>query len=92
PEVLSRYVAASGASSDRWIFLTGEEEAIQRLCQDGFHLAMGEEGSPEEPITHSSRLVLVDRGGIIRGYYDAADARALTQLRRDAQRLLRHPA
>ncbi|MBI4354701.1 MAG: SCO family protein [Candidatus Omnitrophica bacterium] len=92
PEVLSRYVAASGVSSDRWIFLTGEEEAIQRLSQEGFRLAMGAEGPPEEPITHSSRLVLVDRDGAIRGYYEAADARDLAQLRRDAQRLLRHPS
>jgi cytochrome oxidase Cu insertion factor (SCO1/SenC/PrrC family) len=92
PEVLARYAEGAGAEGASWLFLTGEEAAIQRLCQDGFHLAMGEEGPPEEPITHSSRLVLVDRDGAIRGYYEAADARDLAQLRRDAQRLLRHPS
>ncbi len=89
PEVLARYAAALGASSDRWALLTGEDQTIQRLCQEGFHLAMGGEGPPEEPITHSRRLVLVDRLGVIRGYYDAGEANDLTQLRRDIRRLLK---
>ncbi len=89
PEVLARYAATSGASSDRWVFLTGEDQTIQRLCQEGFRLAMGAGGPPEEPITHSRRLVLVDRHGVIRGYYDAAEAHDLTQLRRDVRRLLK---
>ena len=89
PEVLARYAATSGASSDRWVLLTGEEEAIQRLCQEGFRLAMGAEGPPEEPITHSRRLVLVDQRGVIRGYYDVGEGQALVQLRRDVRRLLR---
>lgn len=92
PEVLARYAATSGASSDRWVFLTGEDQAIQRLCQEGFHLAMGAEGPPEELITHSRRMVLVDQRGVIRGYYDAAEAHDLMQLRRDVHRLLRHPS
>jgi protein SCO1/2 len=89
PAVLARYAAASGASSDRWSFLTGDDQAIQRLSQNGFHLAMGADGSPEEPITHSRRLVLVDQRGVIRGYYDAGEPQALAQLRHDVRRLLR---
>jgi cytochrome oxidase Cu insertion factor (SCO1/SenC/PrrC family) len=46
------------------------------------------ERTAEEPITHSVRLVLVDRQGRIRGYYDASEKGAMERLRRDAQRLL----
>jgi hypothetical protein len=33
--------------------------------------------------------VLVDRGGVIRGYYDATDADAVTRLLADTTHLLR---
>ncbi|MFQ5694172.1 MAG: SCO family protein, partial [Nitrospinota bacterium] len=39
-------------------------------------------------ISHSSRFVLVDRAGRIRGYYLSNDAKALDQLRRDIRKLL----
>ena len=46
-------------------------------------------GTKEEPILHSSRLVLVDREGRVRGYYDGTDADAVESLRADARRLAR---
>jgi cytochrome oxidase Cu insertion factor (SCO1/SenC/PrrC family) len=39
-------------------------------------------------VTHSSRFVLVDRNGQIRGYYGIEDADAMTRLTADASRLL----
>jgi cytochrome oxidase Cu insertion factor (SCO1/SenC/PrrC family) len=42
-----------------------------------------------EPITHSTRLVLVDRTGVIRGYYEADDAKAMARLQQDLRRVLR---
>jgi cytochrome oxidase Cu insertion factor (SCO1/SenC/PrrC family) len=41
---------------------------------------------------HSTRLVLVDRKGVIRGYYDAAAADAVTKLLADTHHLLQEPA
>jgi protein SCO1/2 len=86
PETLLRY-ARQYAASDRWRFLTGSTAAIHGLARDGFHLAVSEEGTPEEPITHSVRLVLVDREGMIRGAYDAMDPAAVRQLEADARGL-----
>ena len=43
------------------------------------------------PILHSSRFVLLDRQGRIRGYYEGGDAEALRRLRRDVAILLREP-
>ena len=89
PAVLASYAQqATAGSSAPWRFVTGDPDAIGALCRDGFHLAFGDDaGSAQEAITHSSRLVVVDEAGQIRGYYDATDAQALEQLRRDLRRL-----
>jgi protein SCO1/2 len=89
PKVLTEYAATYGADRSRWLFLTGEKSQIQRLAREAFHLTVDEAaGVEEEPILHSSKLVLVDRNGLIRGYYDGTDTEALEQLKRDLRRLL----
>lgn len=82
PDVLARYAQAAGAKTGRWDFVTGDAAAITRLCRDGFRLS-------SDISTHSTRLVLVDREGHIRGYYESSDAGQLAQLRRDLARLLK---
>jgi protein SCO1/2 len=89
PQVLANYAKAYGASPDTWRFVTGTKEDIVRLCRDGFRLSVEEgAGTTDEPITHSVRLVLVDRDGNIRGYYDATEETALKRLQQDLRRLL----
>ena len=92
PEVLEEY-ARRYQAEDRWLFLTGATDEVYALIQGGFKLGVqpappGEEGRTLEPITHSTRFVLVDGVGQIRGYYDAFDAGALTRLLTDLQRIL----
>jgi len=89
PAVLSEYANRYNADSERWLFLTGSPEAIQRLSVGGFKLALDPTaGTETEPITHSSRFVLVDRQGRIRGYYGNEDPEALERLITEAQKLL----
>jgi protein SCO1/2 len=40
PGILTEYATQFGASPDRWYFLTGDKNAIYRLVQDGFKLAI----------------------------------------------------
>ena len=75
------------AQPGRWHFLTGDKDTIYRLSRDGFKLAT-DEGGAAGPI-HSTRMVLVDRSGTIRGYYDATDADAVTRLLADTSHLQR---
>ncbi len=86
PAVLREYAAKLNAQPGRWAFLTGDKATIYRLARDGFKLATAE-GGEAGPI-HSTRIVLVDRSGIIRGYYDATDADAVTRLLADTSHLL----
>ena len=87
PEALAAYAAHAGAG-ERWRFLTGDADAVTALARDGFRLGISPDGTIQEPITHSVRLVLVDRQGRVRGYYDAAEAEAMRSLERDIRRLL----
>lgn len=87
PQVLAEYGAGYGAQPDRWFFLTGPAEQIFPLIQKGFRLSVAEGGSPEEPVTHSSRFVLVDRSGGIHGYYDSTDPAQFERLVQDAAAL-----
>jgi protein SCO1/2 len=89
PQVLRGYAEKLQADPDRWNFLTGPKSAIYKLSHDGFKLAVSD-GSDEQGIpVHSTRMVLVDRHGQIRGYYDATEADAVTKLVADTNHLLR---
>jgi protein SCO1/2 len=85
PEVLQRY-AESFQATGRWLFLTGGREEVRRLCVEGFKLGLDMAPAPgagPEPILHSTRFVLVDGRGDIRGYYEAFDEASTAKLKRD---------
>jgi protein SCO1/2 len=89
PEVLRAYAEKLHAQLKRWDFLTGSRPAIYGLARDGFKLAVAD-GSDERGMpVHSTRIVLVDRRGVIRGYYDALAPDAVTKLLADANHLFR---
>jgi len=88
PEVLARYGAEHGADPARWLFIRTDKDRIRRLCREGFKLAVEDAGpAAAEPILHSTRFVLVDAGGTIRGYYDSSEPGAMAALAADALRI-----
>lgn len=89
PEVLRGYAERLHAQLGRWDFLTGPQSTIYNLSRNGFKLAVSD-GREETGIpVHSTRIVLVDRHGEIRGYYEATEADAVTKLLADTNHLLR---
>lgn len=89
PEKLTSFADRYQADNERWLFLTGGEEQIQRLAVEAFKLPLMEGTDPKEPIIHSTRFVLVDGDGNIRGYYDGLDKEATQRLISDVGTLLR---
>jgi protein SCO1 len=89
PEVLRAYAEKLHAQPKRWDFLTGPRPAIYSLARDGFKLAVSEESDEAGAPVHTTRVVLVDRHGAIRGYYDALAPDAVTKLLADANHLFR---
>lgn len=90
PEVLKLYAQKFGAN-ERWLFLTGQKEAIYELGNKGFKLSAVEQPGAAEPIIHSTKLVLVDRTGTVRGFYEGANLEGIQALLRDLPRLLAEP-
>jgi len=89
PQRLREYANRLQAEPGRWDFLTGPKSAIYDLSRRGFKLAAAEhDGENGEPL-HSTRMILVDRHGQIRGYYDATEADAITRLLADTNHLLK---
>lgn len=89
PAVLENYAKNNGMDRSRWWLLTGARPAMEAVVRDMFKLTVDPtSGTEEEPVTHSAKLVLVDRVGQIRGYYDGNDVATMEKLARDARRLL----
>ena len=90
PEVLEAYSERFGAQEERWLFLRGPFEDIQKLANEGFRLGLEPEGGSEaEPIIHSQSFVLVDPRGRIRGYFDGTQPEGVHKLLAEIQRLSR---
>jgi protein SCO1 len=89
PAVLAQYARIHGAG-EGWLFLTGDRQEIIELSIDGFKLGVGpvDPGSTQ-PIFHSTKFVLVDRSGMIRGYYESTSKDEMEKLRKDARALAR---
>lgn len=90
PAALRRYAETHRAGPD-WAFLTGDRAAVATLLKDGFRVAFGDDGPSTQPITHSDRMVLVDRALRIRGYYHGRIDEDLTRLVRDVRALEAEP-
>jgi len=91
-EVLQTYAESWDIGDPRWFFLTGEREVMRSIVVEGFKLALEMNpppgsASPQEPILHSTRFVLVDAAGTIRGYYDIVRGEELERLARDLRAL-----
>jgi len=92
PEVLARY-AATFRADEGWRFVTGPAKDLYALSVAGFKLAAMEVPPGEQavggdgPFLHSSKFVLVDGAGVIRGYYDSTEEAAMRTLAADAAAL-----
>jgi len=84
PEVLAAYAEAIGATAFNWTFLNGPAQAVVSLSESGFRLP-----ASTSPPEHSTRFVLVDDRGQIRGYYASEDDFAMKTLTEDSKRLAR---
>jgi protein SCO1/2 len=84
PPVLAAYAKTHGALASMWYFLTGPVATLQMLDRDAFKL-----GSIDGTLQHSTRFVLVDGQGRIRGYYDTSESSAIRRVIVDVNALAR---
>jgi protein SCO1 len=82
PEVLAAYGRRNKADFSRWHFLTGPKEKLHTLKRETFLL-----GDVDGSLMHSTRFVLVDGNGRIRGFYHSDEQAGIDELIRDLRRL-----
>ncbi len=95
PEVLRRYAIRFHAPADKWFFLTGDQNVIYDLARKTFLLPTVDQTNkpnrlPDDgEFIHSEKIVLVDRDGVIRAYFNSTDPEVVQQVLTDVGSLLR---
>lgn len=90
PEVLAAYAQALGADLQRWSFLHGAEQQVLDLAGS---VMLAASRNPDADlgmqVAHSSRLLVVDGQGRVRGYYSGTTPEGRTQTAARARWLAR---
>ncbi len=86
PAVLQQY-AEKFKAGERWLFCTGDKDAIYDLARAGFKLPIADAPAKGGLITHSTRLILVDQTGTVRGFYEGGTEASVQEIVRDIARL-----
>lgn len=87
PPVLKSFAHRFGGPTSQWLFLTGSPETIHELAYTTFHV-----GDVIGKISHSTKFVLVDKRGHLRGYYSTLDEDGIPTMLKDLAALRRQPA
>ncbi len=89
PEKLKEYAISHHADLKRWVFLTAPEDSIYKVGIKGYYLGMQKDSIEPGGYMHSGRFVLVDKNGLIRGYYDGTNGHDVDRLKDDLAMLLK---
>ena len=82
-DVLQAYAKKFKADPARWVFATADQAEMISFGQTVLKLPVG-----ETPDAHSPRIVLVDRQGQIRGWYDSQDPMVRENILKDIKAIL----
>lgn len=88
-DVLKRHAESLNADPKRWWFLTGKQDAVYRLIQQGFQLSVqqntGDNRKKGDEVSHSDAVLYVDTAGRIVGKYGGSIPDEMAKLRRRIQ-------
>ncbi len=92
PQRLRQYAKDLDADTTRWIFLTGTRQQLKDVIVGQYKIAAepGESGVDERglpDIPHSTRLVVVDGQGVVRGLHDGTLAASVDAVRAQIRQL-----
>ncbi len=83
--VLKAYAESQGVTDNRWVFLHTSMDSLVTFSEQGLKIAADKASLPGG---HSTRFVLIDTEGRIRGYYDGLDDTSIAKLKSNVKRLL----
>ncbi|MDB4787506.1 SCO family protein [Flavobacteriales bacterium] len=88
PERMKAYSERLGADAAVWKFLTGPEEDLYPLLQEGYLLTALASDTAAGGFFHSDQVVLVDSEGHLRGSYDGTRTSEVDQMLNDVMQVL----
>ena len=88
PKQLSTYAAAFDANPAFWQFITGEKDLLYRFARKQLFITATDGDGGETDFIHEQYLVLIDKEGYIRGYYDGTEIYEVKILINDIKKLL----
>lgn len=86
---LKAYANSLGVSSDKWHFVTGNQDSIINLAEHSYFSAAYSDSTAPGGFTHSGGLLLIDRNRHIRGVYNGTKPEETQRLINDIQTLLK---
>jgi len=86
-EKLHKYAQKLQIEGDKWHFVTGDKTKLYDLAME-YLIAAAEDASAPGGITHSGKIVLIDKQKRIRAFADGTDEKQVTQLLKDIDKLL----
>ena len=84
PAVLNAFAKRFGGPTPQWRFLTGSPDTVHLLAHEVFKV-----GDVISTMDHSTKFMLVDKSGQLRGYYSTFDEDGLPSLLQDVKTLRR---
>ncbi|MEO9869324.1 SCO family protein [Ekhidna sp.] len=87
--LLKDYADRLGVSSDKWKFVTGDQDYIYDLAEKSYISLADEDSNAPGGFVHSGAFLLVDKDRRIRGFYDGTVPEQVDVLMNDIDKLLK---
>jgi cytochrome oxidase Cu insertion factor (SCO1/SenC/PrrC family) len=91
PEKLNIYAGNYGANAERWLFVSAPADMVEQFVMKRLKLGLekntASNATPGNKLLHSSKIVLVDRQGEIRGYFDGTNPEEVGALKSAVRQL-----
>lgn len=87
-ERLKIYASQLGIATDQWHLLTGNKKLLYRFARNQLFLTATDGNGGPDDFIHSDKIVLIDKAGHIRGYYDGTNSNDIKQLIQDIRKIL----
>lgn len=85
---LKSYANSLGVSSEKWHFVTGNQDSIIHLAEHSYYASAYPDSTSPGGFTHSGGLLLVDKNRHIRGVYNSTKPEETQRLINDINTLL----
>ena len=86
--VIKKYADKYGVNHDVWWMLTGPKKEVYDFALHEIKLPVQDGGQVDSLFIHTEKFVLIDKEGVIRGYYNGLDEASLSKLAEDLTLLM----